>query len=66
MINNKGVRNPNHKLTEEQVIVIRYSSLSQRTLARLFHIGQPEICRIKNCKLWNYNYLKVNIKNVNA
>ena len=56
--NNKGIKNCNHKLSEEQVLEIRrlYSSGNyiQSELAKMFNIYENHISLIINKKFWKH------------
>jgi predicted XRE-type DNA-binding protein len=53
----KGEYNPNHKLTEDQVVQIKLllkeGILTQQEIADMFGISRSVISKIKNGKLWN-------------
>lgn len=50
----RGEGNPSHKLTEDEVLYIRASDLSQWTLARMYNVSQTTINDIKRRKTWRH------------
>lgn len=48
-----GSDNTNARLTEEDVMVILCSSLSQKKIARLYGVSQAHVSRIKTGKAWS-------------
>jgi len=56
--NTKGENNPNHKLTEEQVIQIKLllkdGKLTHKEIADIFGVSRITISCIKNNKIWSY------------
>jgi hypothetical protein len=50
----QGEGNPSHKLTEPEVLAIRASTLSQWTLARMYHVSQGTISDVKVRKTWRH------------
>ena len=50
----KGIEHNLVKLTEEQVLEIRESNLTQRKLAKKYNINQSTISMIKNRKIWTH------------
>jgi DNA-binding XRE family transcriptional regulator len=55
---NKGINNPQHKLTEEQVIQIKLllkeGKLTQQEIADIFGVSQMTISLIKSGKKWSH------------
>ncbi len=49
-----GVNHPSAKLSEEQVISIRRSSLDNKTLSAKYQVSLALIYHIKNRKLWKH------------
>lgn len=52
--NNKGTKNFTNKLSEEDVITIFKSSLTQSVLAKQFGVSQSTINHIKNQRTWEW------------
>lgn len=50
----KGIKNGNHKLSEEDVLYIRTSTEDSLTLSHKFNISRTQVYRIKSKKLWNH------------
>lgn len=50
----KGINHGRSKLTEKQVLEIRSSNLTQKELGKIYGVGQSQIGRIKNKKLWSH------------
>lgn len=53
-ISPKGTTNPNCKITEREVAVIRESTDSYRKLAERFGVGKSQIARIKSGQHWSH------------
>lgn len=53
----RGEAHANSKLTEEQVIAIRASQCSQKSIAKQFGITQSNVSQIKNGKRWKENVI---------
>jgi len=51
---NKGIKNPNCKLTEEQVHEIRASTETNTLLAKKYNVSQPTISNIRAGKSWSW------------
>jgi DNA invertase Pin-like site-specific DNA recombinase len=51
-IDHKGEKNPNSKLTENQIIEIRNSNLKNKELAKKFNVSCGYIYKLKNFKRW--------------
>ncbi len=53
---NRGVKNPNAKLNEKQVRIIKWlcnnSSMLQREIAIIFNVTPSLVCHINNNKGW--------------
>lgn len=54
MTKNQGSRNFKSKLTEQEVIDILLSPLSQREIAEKYGISQSLVSRIRSRKLWRH------------
>jgi predicted transcriptional regulator len=54
MTKNQGIRNFKSKLTDNDVVEILSSNLSQKALALRYLVTQSLISRIKNGKLWKH------------
>ena len=56
----QGIKNPQHKLKEQEVLEIRQKYIpykySQRQLAKEYNIDQKQICNIVNYKTWKHIY----------
>lgn len=50
----KGEKNLQAKLTEEEAKIIKYSSESNRSLAKRYNISSTTVFNIKNGKQWSY------------
>lgn len=53
-LNTKGIKNGNHKLTENEVIDIYTSNLSNKKLAFKYNVSAGLISAIKNNKWWSW------------
>lgn len=51
---NKGIKNYRTKLTNEDIINIRNSNLSQEKLSEIYGIKSPQISKIINRKAWKH------------
>lgn len=50
----KGEEHGKSKLTQEQIIAIRKSNFTQKTLAQIYNVKQNTISMIKNNKIWKH------------